>query len=129
MYSVMGKAIEINADVWEKEVLKAESPVVVDFWHHMCGWCLKLNPIFEQLPEKFGDSVKFVKMNVLQSPENQKLAIGLGVLGTPTMKLFCEGRVVGEIVGYRSFEKLVQEIEELLKKREECLGQSTPLEA
>jgi thioredoxin 1 len=124
----MAKVKEIKADAWEKEVLKAEDPVIVDFWHHMCGWCLKLNPIFEQLPEKFGDSVKFVKVNILQSPENQKLAIGLGVLGTPTMKLFCEGRAIGEIVGFRPLERLVQEIEDLLKKRDECLEQSTPLE-
>jgi len=124
----MAKVKEIKADAWEKEVLKAEDPVMVDFWHHMCGWCLKLNPIFEQLPEKFGDSVKFVKVNVLQSPENQKLAIGLGVLGTPTMKLFCQGRAIGEIVGFRPIERLVQEIEDLLKKRDECLEQSTPIE-
>lgn len=124
----MAKVKEIKADAWEKEVLKAENPVMVDFWHHMCGWCLKLNPIFEQLPEKFGDSVKFVKVNVLQSPENQKLAIGFGVLGTPTMKLFCQGRAVGEIVGFRPLERLVQEVEDLLKKRDECLEQSTPIE-
>jgi len=124
----MAKVKEVEADTWEKEVLKAEDPVVVDFWHHMCGWCLKLNPIFEQLPERFGDNVKFAKVNVLQSPENQKLAIGLGVLGTPTMKLFCEGRAVGEIVGFRPLERLVQEIEDLLKKRDECLEQSTPFE-
>jgi len=124
----MAKVKEVEADTWEKEVLKAEDPVVVDFWHHMCGWCLKLNPIFEQLPERFGDNVKFVKVNVLQSPENQKLAIGLGVLGTPTMKLFCQGRAVGEIVGFRPLERLVQEIQDLLKKRDECLEQSTPIE-
>ncbi len=123
----MAKVVEINADAWEKEVLKVEDPIMVDFWHHMCGWCLKLNPIYEQLPERFGERVKFVKLNVLQSPENQKLAIGLGVLGTPTMKLFCHGRAVGEIVGFRPLERLVQEIEDLMKKRDECLEKSTPL--
>ncbi len=66
-------------------------------------------------------------MNVLGSPENQRLAIGLGVLGTPTLKFFCDGRVVGEIVGYRPLEQLVEEIEEMLAKKDECLEQSTPL--
>lgn len=125
----MAKVVEIQADAWDREVLKAEVPVVVDFWHHMCGWCLKLNPVYEQLPEMFGDRVKFVKLNVIQSPENQKLAIGLGVLGTPTLKLFCDGRDVGEIVGYRPLERLVKEIEELLEKKNECLEKSTPLKA
>jgi len=123
----MSKVMEIQADAWEGEVLKADKPVVVDFWHHMCGWCLKLNPVYEQLPERFGDRVKFVKVNVLGSPENQRLAIGLGVLGTPTLKFFCDGRVVGEIVGYRPLEQLVEEIEEILAKKDECLEQSTPL--
>jgi len=124
----MAKVVEIQADAWESEVLKAEGPVVVDFWHHRCGWCIKLNPVYEQLPERFGDGVKFVKVNILQSPENRRLAIGLGVLGTPTLKLFCDGRVVGEVVGFRPLERLVKEIEEILEKRTECLEQSTPLE-
>ena len=124
----MSKVVEIQADAWEREVLKADRPVVVDFWHHMCGWCNKLNPVYEQLPERFGDRVKFVKVNILESPENQRLAIGLGVLGTPTLKFFCDGRVVGEVVGYRPLDRLVEEIDEILKKKDECLEKSTPLE-
>jgi len=119
---------EIQAEDWESEVLAADKPVVVDFWHQMCGWCNKLNPIFDQLPEAFGDRVKFVKVNILQSPENQKLAMNLGVLGTPTMKFFCERRDVDEIVGFRPLDRLVTEIEEILEKKDECLNQSTPLE-
>ena len=119
---------ELQAEDWENEVLAEDKPVVVDFWHHMCGCCNKLNPIFDQLPEAFGDRVKFVKVNILQSPENQKLAMNLGVLGTPTMKFFCEGREVDEIVGFRPLDGLVEEIEEILEKKDECLNQSTPLE-
>ena len=124
----MSKVVEIKADAWEKEVLKADRPVVVDFWHHMCGWCNKLNPVYEQLPERFGDRVKFVKVNILESPENQRLAIGLGVLGTPTLKFLCDGRAVGEIIGYRPLDRLVEEIDDILKKKDECLEKSTPLE-
>ncbi len=121
------KVLEIQAGDWEREVLRSERPVVVDFWHPMCGWCLRLNPIYEQLPERFGDRVKFVKVNILQSPENQRLALSLGILGTPTLKLLCNGRVVGEIVGYRPLERLTEEVERLLEGRDECLTQSTPL--
>ena len=124
----MSKVVEVDADTWEKEVLDTDRPVVVDFWHHMCGWCIKLNPVYEQLPERYGDRVKFVKLNILQSPENRELAITLGVLSTPTLKFLCDGRVVGEIVGYRPLERLVREIDEILGRRDECLRQSTPLE-
>lgn len=124
----MSKVMEIQADAWEEEVLRAEVPVVVDFWHHMCGWCNKLNPIYEQLPERFGDEVKFIKVNILESQENRQLAMNSGVLGTPTLKFFCQGRNVGEIVGYRPLERLVREINEILREKNKCLEQSTPLE-
>lgn len=121
------KVVEIQAGDWEREVLRSEKPVVVDFWHPMCGWCIRLNPVYDQLPERFGDRVKFLKVNILQSPENRRLALSLGIVGTPTLKLFCNGRSVGEIVGYRPMDRLIEEIERLLEKKDECLGQSTPL--
>ena len=119
--------LEVTSSNWNIEVIESEKPVLVDFWHQMCSWCLKLNPIYDQLPEKFGGRIKFVKVNVLQNPETQRLAVSLGVFGTPTMKLMCKGRAVGEIVGYKPLDRLVNEIEDLLKKKDECLTSSTPI--
>jgi len=121
------KILEVTSDNWEKEVLQSEKPVVVDFWHKMCGWCLRFDPIFEQLPESFGDRVKFAKFNVLHSFDSQKLALSQGVLGTPTLKFYCNGRNIGELVGYRPLDRLVKEIEDIISKKDECLSQSTPL--
>jgi thioredoxin 1 len=123
----MSKIIELNSDIWITEVTSKKGPVVVDFWHHMCGWCLKLNPVYEQLPKHF-ESVRFAKMNILESPENRKIAIENGVMGTPTIKVYCDGREIGEIVGYRSFEGLVKELKEIINKKEDCLEKSTPLD-
>ncbi len=124
----MSKVIELQAASWEREVSRAEEPVVIDFWHQMCGWCLKLNPVFDQLPERF-ESVKFAKMNVLESTENRSLAMENGVMGTPTIKVFCEGRDIGEIIGFRTLEDLESDLREILDKRHNCLGKSTPLES
>ena len=118
---------EIQASQWESEVVKAEGPVVVDFWHHMCAWCKKLNPIYAQLPEAI-PGVKFLKVNILESPENRKIAIDNGVMGTPTIKVFCEGRPIGELVGFKPLEKLVSALNEILNQKDSCLDQSTPLE-
>lgn len=118
---------ELQADDWESEVMKAESPVVVDFWHDMCGWCLKLNPIYEELPERF-DNVKFGKMNILTSVENRSIAIKHGVMGTPTIKVFCQGRDIGEIIGFRNRDELIKDIKDILAKKEDCLSHSSPLE-
>lgn len=123
----MSKVIELQAEAWDKEVKDVEEPVVVDFWHNMCGWCLKLNPIFEQLPEQLQDA-KYAKMNVLDSAENRNLAMEHGVMGTPTIKVFCEGRDIGELVGFRTLDKLVSELKEIFASSEDCIAQSTPLE-
>jgi thioredoxin-like negative regulator of GroEL len=82
--------------------------------------------LVHQLPERF-KSVKFAKMNVLESTENRSLAMGNGVMGTPTIKVFCEGRDIGEIIGFRTMEDLENDLREILEKREDCLGKSTPL--
>ena len=119
---------EIQASQWASEVVKAEGPVVVDFWHNMCAWCKKLNPVFAQLPEAI-PGVKFLKVNILESPENRKVAIDSGVMGTPTIKVFCEGRPLGELVGFKPLEKLVSGLNEILIQKNSCLDQSTPLEA
>ena len=123
----MSKIVDLKAETWDEEVLKHERPVVVDFWHRMCGWCLKLNPEYERLPEAL-ENVKFAKMNILDSPDNRRIAVESGVMGTPTIKVFCKGRAVGEIVGFRTFEMLLGDLREILSKKDECLEQSTPLE-
>ena len=123
----MSKVIELNAEIWEKEVIKSDIPVVIDFWHQMCAWCLKLNPLFDQLPKHF-ENVKFGKMNILDSNENRETAMNAGVMGTPTIKIFCNGRDIGEMVGFRPIERLVSDLREILDNKDECLAQSTPLE-
>ena len=123
----MPKVLQLKADDWESEVSNAEGPVVVDFWHDRCGWCLKLNPIYAQLPEHF-EEVKFAKMNILESEENRRIAMENGVMGTPTIKVFCDGRNVGEVVGFRPLRRLVKDLGDIFAEKDDCLKQSTPLE-
>ncbi|MFP3951554.1 MAG: thioredoxin family protein [Candidatus Bathyarchaeia archaeon] len=123
----MSKIVNLQADSWDEDVIEAEEEaVVVDFWHDMCSWCLRLNPIFEQLPDHF-DNVRFFKFNVMDSNDNRELALNQGVMGTPTIKIFCNGRGVGEIVGFRNLETLIEEIRRIIDDKEICLKQSTPL--
>jgi thioredoxin 1 len=123
----VSEVIELHADEWDDEVKNVEGPVVVDFWHPMCGWCQKLTPEYEKLPPHF-ENVKFAKMNILDNVDNRKIAIESGVMGTPTIKVFCNGRSIGEIVGFRPLKRLVNELNTIFEKRDDCLDQSTPLE-
>jgi thioredoxin 1 len=120
------QVVEIPASSFDKEVKGADKPVVVEFWIRSCSNCQKFKTIYERLPEIFGDKVKFLKMNMFLSLDNLKLAEGFGVEETPTLKLFCEGEEIGEIIGYMLLDKVVIEIEEILKREEHCFRQSTP---
>ncbi len=116
----MSQVTEIPASSFDKEVMESNRPVVVEFWIKSCSNCQKFKPIYRELPRIFGDRVKFVKMNMFLTLENLKLAEGLGVEETPTLKLFCGGREIGQIIGYKPLDKVVDEIEEILELEEPC---------
>ena len=118
---------EINAGDWEKEVVKSLKPVVVDFWHEQCLWCKRLEPAYQALSEEY-DKAVFAKLNIISHHENMHLGFRYGIMGTPTMKVFCEGREVGEIIGYVEKDALRSELEKILKDSERCLTQTTIVE-
>jgi len=105
---------DIQSADFDSVVKQSPRPVVLEFWVRSCGFCQKFKPVYEKLPEVF-DGVSFVKMNMLKSIENLRMAEGMGVEETPTTKLFCKGREVGEIVGYKNLEEATDIIETLLE--------------
>jgi len=119
----MNQVAEIPADSFERAVKRSDKPVIVEFWIKSCGNCQKFRPVYEKLPEIFGEKVEFLKMNMLLSLENLQLAEGLGVEETPTLKLFCNGREIGQIIGYRPVDGVVKEIEEILEREQYCQKQ------
>jgi thioredoxin 1 len=119
----MNQVAEIPADSFERAVKRSDKPVIVEFWIKSCGNCQKFRPVYEKLPEIFGEKVEFLKMNMLLSLENLQLAEGLGVEETPTLKLFCNGREIGQIIGYRPVDGVVKEIEEILEREQYCQRQ------
>lgn len=123
----MESALEADASNWEQEVLQSDMLTVVDFWHHRCPWCIKLNPIFNEVAEEYKDKIKFVKLNVLENPNNQQVAIQHGIMSTPTLMFFCEGRPVGQALGFMPKKHLKKLIDDMLEKHRECINQSTEL--
>lgn len=103
-------------------------PVVVEFWHDKCPYCKKIEPAVKQLPSILGDKASIVRINVLESKENRRLAISRGVMGTPTFKVYSCGREVGEVVGMETLEHLKEKVEVIVNSAGKCLGGSTPLE-
>ena len=123
----MSSILDIQTDDWEREITQEKRPVVVEFWHHKCVVCKEMKPIFEEQPKKFGESVKFTKMNLLESKENRVLAIRNGVRSTPTFIVYCKGRPIGQIIGYREPEEFTKELKMIIDHTDSCL-KSTPIE-
>ncbi|HCY38880.1 MAG: thioredoxin TrxA [Burkholderiales bacterium] len=81
---------------FDADVLKAELPVLVDFWAEWCGPCRMIGPILEDLAKEYAGRVKIVKVNVDDSSVS---AATYGVRGIPTLLLFKNGELVETKVG------------------------------
>ncbi|MDH5438047.1 MAG: thioredoxin family protein [Candidatus Bathyarchaeota archaeon] len=123
----MHSVLDVNADDWETEILKSDTLVVVDFWHEQCPWCKRLEPIYSEVSEEYKDKVKFAKINVLKSHENQHVAVQYGIMGTPTLVFFCDGRPVETVTGFQPKERLKQLVDDVIDKHRECVEKSTEL--
>jgi thioredoxin 1 len=88
--------VELNENSFETEVLKAELPVLVDFYAPWCGPCKMLAPMLEQMASEFEGRIKFVKINV---DDAQDLASTYGITGVPTLALFHSGQQIDAVVG------------------------------
>lgn len=92
----MAKPLEINDTIYQKEVIDAEKPVLVDFWAPWCGPCRIVGPVLAEIADEEDARIKVVKVNV---DENQQYAGQLGVFNIPTMVLYKGGQPVEKIVG------------------------------
>jgi len=89
--------IEVTDANFDQDVLKSETPVLVDFWAAWCGPCRAIAPIVEELAKEYDGKVKIGKMDV---DRNNATPMRYNVRGIPTLLLFKGGQVQEQIVGY-----------------------------
>ena len=102
---------EVSDSSFEKEVLGAGKPVLVDFWAEWCAPCRMLAPTVEAVAEHYGDTATVVKLNV---DDNPSTAQRYGIKGIPTLILFREGIAVQLVVGATSKESITRMIEKYI---------------
>ena len=88
--------IQLQDSTFDKEVLKSDVPVLVDFWAVWCGPCKVIAPAVDELAGQYKGKVKVAKMDVDQ---HQQIPQQFGIRSIPTLLLFKGGRVVDTIVG------------------------------
>ncbi len=96
---------------FEQEVLKSDTPVLVDFWAPWCAPCSIVTPIVEELAKEYEGKIKICKVNV---DENPKAAQNFSVMSIPTVILFKAGKPGKTIIGAQSKDNYKKAIEELL---------------
>ncbi|MBP9817913.1 thioredoxin [Candidatus Shapirobacteria bacterium] len=98
---------------FEANVIKSELPVLVDFWAPWCGPCQMMAPVLDELAKEFGGKLNIVKVDTDQ-PENQSLAMDYEIRSIPNLKLFKDGKVIKDFVGFRPKDAFAQDLKQFL---------------
>jgi len=103
----MGKPQVVTDQSFEQDVLKSDTPVLVDFWATWCGPCRMVAPVLEDVANEQGDKIRIAKLDVDANPIT---AGRFGVRAIPTMIVFKNGREADRIVGFHPKPQLMQKL-------------------
>jgi thioredoxin 1 len=107
------KLLTLTDQNFEAEVLKSQTPVLVDFWAVWCGPCRQIAPSVESIADTYAGQLRVGKMD---TDKNPKVPTEYDVRSIPTLLLFHGGKVVGNLIGAAPKGKLEQFVKDQLAK-------------
>lgn len=103
----MTQPLHLTDASFDSEVVKADQPVLIDFWAAWCGPCRMIAPVIEELSNEYDGKAKICKLEV---DNNQQTAMQFGIRSIPTILIFKGGEVVDTIVGAVPKEQIVNKL-------------------
>lgn len=103
--------VHVTDNTFDAEVIKAERPVLVDFWAPWCGPCKAVSPVVEEIAQDYGGRLKVAKVNV---DDNPSTAANYGIRSIPTLMLFKDGSRQDTLVGMAPKERLEDFVKKVL---------------
>ena len=107
----MSDVLEVTDETFDAEIVKADTPALVDFWAEWCGPCRMVGPVVEELAGAYKGKIKVAKMNVDQ---NRETPGRFGIRNIPTLIFFKGGDVAQTIVGAQPKASIEDQIKKLL---------------
>ena len=101
------KPVELNDSNFDQEVLKSNTPVLVDFWAVWCGPCRAIAPVVEEMAKSYDGKLKVGKLDVDNNPET---SVKFGIRSIPTLLVFKGGKVVEQIIGAMPRQNLIDKV-------------------
>ena len=89
-------ALEVNDNNFDEVVMKADKPVIVDFWAEWCGPCRMIAPVIDEISKEYSGKAIVTKCDVDESPS---VAAQFGIRNIPTVLFFKDGKVADKQVG------------------------------
>jgi thioredoxin 1 len=105
--------LHVTDATFQKEVLEADLPVMVDVWAEWCGPCHAIAPVVEAIAEQYEGRARVVKLN---SDDNRATAQKYNILGIPTLLFFLDGELVDRTVGVQPMQAIVYRLKRLMIK-------------